>query len=468
MGVRQEQKEQRRQEILYAALDLFVTKGYAATKISDIAERVSMSVGLLFHYFESKEKLYEELVRMGLEGTNSPGAQKYEKAIDYFTRFTEQLFFLMKEQPYIAKMFVLMANAQRSTGTPERIKEIALQVNTIEQFVPIIQVGQKEGTIRQGDPRSLSNAFWCSIQGIAEQYAVHPEMGLPKAGIQTEIYEKHTVAGGLCIGWKREGFFIDNCVHWLTGTKEGSGLNRLWKEVGVLGEDVGLYKKEKFYSAELSGDKLTFWRDKERTRKELLTDGKTIKADYVVCASDTSHTFTQLIDGSYMPKELSKIYKERELYPVVSAFHVAFGIEGSLDEAKETNVFACRPITIGSSRTERMSINNYSYEPDFAPEGKSIIQSTFVQTEEDYEYWIRLYEDKEAYHKKKTELSEEIQQRLAEKYPQLKGRVRILDVWTPATYNRYCNTWNGAYMSFIVTRKAKSRTVPGKIKGLQN
>lgn len=181
MGVRQEQKEYRRQEILYAALDLFVSKGYAATKIADIAERVSMSVGLLFHYFESKEKLYEELVTMGLEGTAYPAAQGCEKAIDFFIQFTEQLFFVMKKQPYVAKMFVLMANAQRSEGTPEHIRKIALKVNTIEQFAAIIEMGQKEGTIRQGDPLSLSNAFWCSIQGIAEQYAIHPEVELPQA-----------------------------------------------------------------------------------------------------------------------------------------------------------------------------------------------------------------------------------------------------------------------------------------------
>lgn len=181
MATRQEQKEQRRQEILYAALDLFVAKGYATTKITDIAEKVSMSVGLLFHYFESKEKLYEELVKMGLKGTAYPGAQKCEHAIDFFEQFTEQLFIFMKEQPYTAKMFVLMADAQRSAGTPESVRQIALQVNTIEQFVPIIEWGQKEGTVRQGNPLTLSNAFWCSIQGIAEQYAVRPETGLPKA-----------------------------------------------------------------------------------------------------------------------------------------------------------------------------------------------------------------------------------------------------------------------------------------------
>ena len=178
---RQEQKETRRQEILYAALDLFVKKGYAATKITDIAEKASMSVGLLLHYFESKEKLYEELVKMGLQGTMYPRNQGCENAIDFFEQFARQLFLFMKEQPYIAKMFVLMADAQRSEGTPETVKEIAMKVNTIEQFVPIVDWGQKEGTIKEGDALALSNAFWCCIQGIAEQYAAHPEMKLPKA-----------------------------------------------------------------------------------------------------------------------------------------------------------------------------------------------------------------------------------------------------------------------------------------------
>lgn len=181
MPTRQEQKEQRRQEILYAALDLFVKRGYAATKIADIAKAASMSVGLLFHYFESKEKLYEELVKMGLQGTAYPGAQKCEHAIDFFLQFAEQLFTYMRRQPYVAKMFVLMADAQRSEGTPEHIREIAMQVNTIEQFVPIVEWGQKEGSIKQGDALALSGAFWCSIQGIAEQYAAHPDMGLPDA-----------------------------------------------------------------------------------------------------------------------------------------------------------------------------------------------------------------------------------------------------------------------------------------------
>lgn len=114
---------------------------------------------------------------------------------------------------------------------------------------------------------------------------------LQKAGYKTEIFEKNAVVGGQCTGWKREGYFIDNCIHWLTGTKEGSDLHELWKEIGALGT-VELHKKEMFFSSKLNGQTLTFWRDLDRTRKEMLElspqDEKEINKllDYVKLAED--------------------------------------------------------------------------------------------------------------------------------------------------------------------------------------
>jgi hypothetical protein len=87
----------------------------------------------------------------------------------------------MQEQPITAKMFAFMAQMQRTEGIPENIKETALSVNTIKKSVEIIKAGQKKGIIRQGNPMALSNAYWCSIQGIAEQYAMHPDIPLPEA-----------------------------------------------------------------------------------------------------------------------------------------------------------------------------------------------------------------------------------------------------------------------------------------------
>ncbi len=63
MSIRDEQKEQRRQLIMDKAIELFAKKGYADTKIGDIAQAADMSVGLMFHYFESK-RLNNECFRV--------------------------------------------------------------------------------------------------------------------------------------------------------------------------------------------------------------------------------------------------------------------------------------------------------------------------------------------------------------------------------------------------------------------
>lgn len=176
MTAREEQKEQRRKIILTKALELFVKRGYSDTKIGDIAKAADMSVGLMFHYFESKEQLYEELVKIGAEGTNAPLKMNFDNPLEYFRGFLDALFSYAKEQPWVFYMFVLMAQARRSEGIPAHIREIALSVNQIEQSAGMIRAGQQYGYFREGDPYALSFAFWSSVQGIMEQLAVSPEM----------------------------------------------------------------------------------------------------------------------------------------------------------------------------------------------------------------------------------------------------------------------------------------------------
>ena len=176
MPTREEQKEQRRQLIILKALELFVKKGYSDTKIGDIAKAANMSMGLMFHYFESKEQLYEELVQMGADGTNLPQKIHFENPLDYFEGFLKILLEYAKEQPWVFYMFVLMAQARRSDGIPPHIKEIAMSVNQIEQSAEIIRAGQEQGYFRKGDPYALSFTFWSSVQGIMEQLAVSPEI----------------------------------------------------------------------------------------------------------------------------------------------------------------------------------------------------------------------------------------------------------------------------------------------------
>ncbi len=92
-----------------------------------------------------------------------------------------------------------------------------------------------------------------------------------KAGFRAEIYEKNEVPGGECTGWDRKGYHIDNCIHWLMGASKGSALHKIYCETGALSPDVPVITSEQMYTSELSGKSLTLWRDKERTKKEMLS-----------------------------------------------------------------------------------------------------------------------------------------------------------------------------------------------------
>lgn len=53
-------------------------------------------------------------------------------------------------------------------------------------------------------------------------------------GYETEIFEMHTVAGGVCTGWTRDGYTFDGCLHWLTGSSPSNPYHAIWAELGAL------------------------------------------------------------------------------------------------------------------------------------------------------------------------------------------------------------------------------------------
>ncbi|MET1114220.1 MAG: TetR/AcrR family transcriptional regulator [Comamonas sp.] len=65
---RARRKNARPGELLEAALDLFVAKGYAATRVEEVAARAGVSKGTLFLYYPSKEELFKAVVRESIAG----------------------------------------------------------------------------------------------------------------------------------------------------------------------------------------------------------------------------------------------------------------------------------------------------------------------------------------------------------------------------------------------------------------
>src|ERR1044071_5159284 len=65
-GARAKRSAERRDAILAAALDEFAARGFAATRLDDVARRAEVAKGTIYLHFADKEALFEELIRMEL------------------------------------------------------------------------------------------------------------------------------------------------------------------------------------------------------------------------------------------------------------------------------------------------------------------------------------------------------------------------------------------------------------------
>ncbi len=89
-------------------------------------------------------------------------------------------------------------------------------------------------------------------------------------GYDAEIYEQHSLPGGLCTAWERKGYTIDGCIHWLVGTRPGSQFNLLWREVCAI-EEMEIINHDIFMNIEGgSGKVLKIYSDLDRLEEHLI------------------------------------------------------------------------------------------------------------------------------------------------------------------------------------------------------
>ena len=189
MNKRQQQRQKRREEILDCALDLIISRGYEAMKIRDIADRLGISVGLFFNYFESKEQVYEELVKIGIMGPQSVIQMNTQNIdpLEMFESMTSMIFQSLQSYSMTARMFLLMSQTMKSEALPDGVKKIVQVFDAYTPLLPVIQKGQEMGKIKQGDPVALIVAYWGAVQGIASSYAIQPNLPLPESSWVVDI-----------------------------------------------------------------------------------------------------------------------------------------------------------------------------------------------------------------------------------------------------------------------------------------
>ena len=136
--------------ILAAAEIEFATNGFDAARTESIAVRANVVKGLIFHYFKSKEGLYEAvLVRayQPLSDALDKSLDKNLNATDALMNFVERLLAAMTERPLSPVIFVL----ESIQGGGEHVRKLGMP-SLYSRVEALLKRGIASGEFREMDP----------------------------------------------------------------------------------------------------------------------------------------------------------------------------------------------------------------------------------------------------------------------------------------------------------------------------
>ena len=89
-----------------------------------------------------------------------------------------------------------------------------------------------------------------------------------RSGFEVTLCEQHTMAGGMCSGWKRKGYLFEGAIH-CTGSNPNTELYKLWEETGALNNTVKIYLPDSFHAVEWEGQIIYLFREIAKTVEHL-------------------------------------------------------------------------------------------------------------------------------------------------------------------------------------------------------
>ncbi|HUJ92476.1 MAG TPA: TetR/AcrR family transcriptional regulator [Gaiellaceae bacterium] len=178
MGERSTGSEEKRRQILDAAVRVFARKGFHTCRVGDIAEEAGVAHGLLYHYFTSKDEVLEAIFRENwsvlvdrIEAVEASG----ETAREQLRHVAAILLRTWLHQPDVVR--VVVREIARSPVLQERIGELVKPIDVIRR---IIERGQRTGEFRADlDPVVAGTIFYGGIDELLTAWVLGTVPGAP-------------------------------------------------------------------------------------------------------------------------------------------------------------------------------------------------------------------------------------------------------------------------------------------------
>jgi len=182
-------------------------------------------------------------------------------------------------------------------------------------------------------------------------------------------------------------------------------------------------------------------------------------ADAVIVSSDT-----MAMDALFeTPPQAPWIEQMRQNAKPTMATLVSFGLNVNLKNYPKYGVFRLKkPIGLASQTYKYLSFNNYAEDAAYSPPGKTVL--TFQLGGDSYAHWKQA-KTENRYWEEKQKLADAVMEALCAQIPEAVGHIEVWDMATPLTYERYCGTWKGSWMTEM-SPKMKMKTYPSVVPGL--
>jgi AcrR family transcriptional regulator len=157
--------EDKRRQLLDAAVRVFARKGFHASRVGDIAEEAGVAHGLLYHYFKSKDEVLQAVFHENwslLVARIESVEETDEPAGDQLRHISAIVLRTWLHLPDVVR--VVIQEFGRSPELAERIGELALPIDALQR---VIARGVESGEFRQDiDPTFAATVVYGSIDEL--------------------------------------------------------------------------------------------------------------------------------------------------------------------------------------------------------------------------------------------------------------------------------------------------------------
>jgi AcrR family transcriptional regulator len=164
--------EQKRRDILDAALRVFTEQGYKTANLQRVARAAGMGKSTLYHYFDTKEELFsalaDDLIRREasvlevLATSDAEPRARFDQLLDSTLGLCQQWVSL---GPFLFDMLAEPAGRRSLSEVMDHLRDLAEK---------LIAEGQRAEVFRPGDPRAMAIVLIACVDGLILQDALSP------------------------------------------------------------------------------------------------------------------------------------------------------------------------------------------------------------------------------------------------------------------------------------------------------